>query len=231
MAGAAIARDVGISASSCFNLLKTLTAEGLLSFDPDGKQYTIGLGVLEVARGVLGADEIVRSSAAVLNALATQHQVTVGLWRKNEKNRLTLVAIGESSAPARIHLEIGQRQPIAAGAAGRAWLSTSTLGRSQIANLFAEVRWQKEPDFEDYLSEVIAARTSNLAMDNEKLNRSIVTLASPVRMPGKGGDARHVLTASTFAGALDSIRLKSLGRDVVRSSDRLAAHSGESTDP
>jgi DNA-binding IclR family transcriptional regulator len=48
-----IARDLDLHSSTCFNLLKTLVHERLVNFDDSNKTYTIGLGVVELAKGAL----------------------------------------------------------------------------------------------------------------------------------------------------------------------------------
>src|ERR1700676_5055294 len=49
----AIAREVGISPSSAFNIVKTLVAEGFLHFDRKHKRYSLGPGALDLAGRVL----------------------------------------------------------------------------------------------------------------------------------------------------------------------------------
>ncbi len=49
---AAIARATGISPSSAFNILRTLSNERLTSFDDAGKTYQLGLGLSELAVGI-----------------------------------------------------------------------------------------------------------------------------------------------------------------------------------
>ena len=51
---AAIARATGISPSSAFNILRTLSNERLTSFDDAGKTYQLGLGLSELAVGFVG---------------------------------------------------------------------------------------------------------------------------------------------------------------------------------
>lgn len=48
-----IARDLELNPSTCFNLLKTLVHEGLAVFDETTKTYSVGLGLLALAKGTL----------------------------------------------------------------------------------------------------------------------------------------------------------------------------------
>src|SRR3546814_11551882 len=46
----AIAQALSLSASSCFNILRTLAAEDLVGFDSRRKLYSLGLGLYDIAR-------------------------------------------------------------------------------------------------------------------------------------------------------------------------------------
>lgn len=221
----AIARATGISQSSCFNLLKTLVGEGLLHFDERRKRYAIGLGVLQLARGALGSDAILRAARPIMDALSKDHEATVGLWRAGRFERMTLIALGESTASTRIHMEVGQRQPLGAGAAGRAWLAASNSTCAEMKDLFAEVRWQRSISFPAYEASIMAARTNGFAEDREMVNRSIVTMASAIHSLDETGDASHVLSASVFAGSRDEAGFARLGGAVARAATGLARDS------
>lgn len=215
----AIARETGISPSSCFNLLRTLVGEGLLDFDDSRKLYSLGLGVLQLARGALGRDAILKAARPVLDALSKEYHATVGLWRAG--NRMTLIALGESTASTRIHMEVGQRQPLGAGATGRAWLAASQRTKGEVEELFAQIRWQRPVTLAQYLASIEAARAIGFAEDAELLNSGIVSVASPIRAYAGSGDPSHVLSASLFAGSTDDERLRALGCALAQAAGRL----------
>ncbi|RZN09908.1 IclR family transcriptional regulator, partial [Bordetella pertussis] len=48
-----VARDLQLNSSTCYNFLKTLVYEGLVTFDESTKTYSIALGLVELAKGVL----------------------------------------------------------------------------------------------------------------------------------------------------------------------------------
>lgn len=221
----AIAQATGISQSSCFNLLKTLVAEDFVQFDAALKRYVIGLGVLQLARGALGADAIQRAARPLMSALSDEYEATVGLWRVDGRRRMTLVGLGESSASTRIHMEVGQRQPLGAGAAGRAWLSATICTSAEREALFAEVRWQQPVTFAAYEASIDAARIRGFAEDCEFLNRGIITVASPICARSGMGEVLHVLSASAFAGSRDAASREVLGRAIVAGAEQLASHA------
>ena len=62
----AIARRLELTPSSCFNILKTLVEEDFVNCDPETKAYSLGGGVIAIARRALDpaeAFELVRARA------------------------------------------------------------------------------------------------------------------------------------------------------------------------
>mgnify|MGYP000442229795 CR=1 FL=1 len=95
MGATQIAREAGLNVSSAFNILRTLSHEGLLSFDPEAKTYVIGMGLMEFAAPLLGANpaDLIRPT---LTAIAQEHQVAIALWQITANERIEL-RCGKSS--------------------------------------------------------------------------------------------------------------------------------------
>jgi IclR family transcriptional regulator, acetate operon repressor len=212
----ALARAAGLSPSTCFNLARTLLGEGLIEFDDAAKRYRIGGGVVELARAGLAADAVIAAARPVMHDLAQQHDMAVGLWRlgtpeaagQPASRRLTLVALEESASATRIHMAVGQRQPLGAGATGRVMLASllrspagnpSALSTTLARAAFDDVRWQVPPVFKDYLAQVMAVHNLGYALDQQSLNAGIVSIAAPLLRAD--GTVRHCLSASLFAGS------------------------------
>lgn len=194
----AIARAVQIGPSSCFNVLKTLVGEDLVTFDDDDKTYTLGLGTIDIARRALGRDAIVQAAEAAMRALAMRHDAAVALWRLAPRERLVLVALSESDAATRIHMVVGQRQPAAAGATGRAVIAARGPDDAAIIAAHADLRWQNAPKPAEYLAQVRAAQAAGWALDIDQINRGISTVAAVIA--DAEGMPRFVLSASMFTG-------------------------------
>lgn len=208
----AIARQLGISPSSCFNVLKTLVAEDLVSFDPAAKTYALGLGAADLARVALGRDAVLKAARDPMGDLAERFDAAVGLWRVTARERLILVALSESEAATRIHLVIGQRQPATAGATGRAVLAARGVDDATIAAAFALVRWQQAPGERDFVRQVNEARRRGWALDSDQINRGITTVASAIcDVPTS---PRFCLTASMFTGRDTPAELRVIGEAV-----------------
>jgi DNA-binding IclR family transcriptional regulator len=215
-----IARRLEISPSSCFNILKTLVDEDLASFDGVTKRYSIGLGVVQLARQSLSRDAVVLASRPILQRLADEMDAAAALWRATGRERLTLVTLSEGESAARIHMAVGQRQPIGGGAAGRAILGVRRAGEAELRAAFAMVRWQGEPDFGVYRDDVTSVPRRGFAMDVDQMFRGITTVAAPICEPG--GGATYCLSISLFSRRHDGRALKSMGETLARQAAEIA---------
>jgi IclR family transcriptional regulator, acetate operon repressor len=193
----AIAKSLGLSPSSCFNILKTLVAEEFLEFDSRQKTYRLGLGAIDLTRHALGTSRVFPALKNKLQALSDQYHIAVGLWRLVGQKRLVLVGVAESEQATRIHLEVGQRVPLLAGAIGRCWAASKRLPAQEIAKGLDEVQWQSRPLLEDYLRQVEAARRLGFAIDSGQWRRGVTTVAAPIN--DEEGVLRFGITGSMFA--------------------------------
>ncbi|QJQ31511.1 helix-turn-helix domain-containing protein [Sphingomonas lacunae] len=209
----AIARALDLSPSSTFNLARTLVAEGLVDFDEATKTYRIGLGSIDFARMALRGDTMVAALRPVMERLAERHDAAIGLWRAADSGRLLLLALAESEAATRIHMAVGQRQPVGAGSTGRALLAARAADATTLRAAHAGVRWPSALDADSYVSQVHEAARLGYAVDDQWLNPGIVTVAAVV--PEPGAPPRYCLSASLFAGRHDASGVAAIGRDIM----------------
>jgi DNA-binding IclR family transcriptional regulator len=200
----ALARALNISPSSCFLLLKTLTDEQFLDFDPATKRYSLGPGAIALGRGAIDPAGAFALSKTKLEELAATHNVTVALWRLRLSEQLVAVGVAESEATTRIHITLGQRLPIAAGAAGRCTLAFSKNDAQSIATRVAAVRWANTPDLETYIHDLEKTRERGWAIDEGDFLQGVTTIASPVL--NKNGLLELCLAATMFNGQHDAAR-------------------------
>ena len=216
----AIAHALGISPSSCFNILKTLVDEDLVTFDAKSKYYTLGLGALELARMALKHDPLLTLAQEPMRRLAEHWQAACGLWRVSVRDRLVLAALAESGAATRIHMLVGQRQPLTAGATGRVVMAARDLDDAAIANLIQHARWARPPSVEDYRAQLAKVRAQGWALDTDQTFQGITTVAAAVA--DKQGVVRFCLSLTMFSGQYDSLTLNKIGQDVAQRAEQLA---------
>lgn len=207
-----VARDLDISPSSCFNLLRTLVHERLVDFNPVKKTYTIGFGLLELTKGMIDRDQLVRFLRPRLERIASSHRVTGTLWRRMGQDRVVLVDRADTASAVRVHMTVGQRLPIFIGALGRCFAAFSGMPREEVRRHFDTLRWDSPPDFELYWQDVLAARERGYAVDRDNFVRGITTVAAPVLDPSD--TPVMALSAIGFSGQFTEASLAALAGDL-----------------
>ncbi len=203
----AIANATGLSPSSCFNILKTLAAEQLVSFDPANKSYALGPLLIRLARRALASPASISTMRPLLDRFARRGLATA-IWEVNPQHRLILAAFLESDASTRIHMTLGQRLPLLAGAMGRCIAAAGDLPVRELRRRFNEVRWEQRPELPAYLEQVATAGVRGWAVDEGAFIRGITTVAAAVR---DGNEIRFCISNSMFAGQASAVELEELG--------------------
>lgn len=174
----AAAREAGVNPSTALGILRTLSEQQLLQFDPKTKTYTPGLGLLSLARGLLGHKhaDLVRPE---LVRLATNFECLVALWQVVD-DRVVLIDRALADTPVRLDIQVTQRMPAYLGAIGRVVAAHSGLSQTELHHKFSTLRWANPITFEQYLTEVEEARARGYAIDQESLYRGITVAASVI---------------------------------------------------
>lgn len=215
-----IARDLGLNPSTCYNLLRTLVWEGMVAFDPQGKTYAMGLGVVEMAKGALDHASYAHLMRRHLEEIAARHRVTATLWQRSGADRVVLVDRCEADSAMRVHMQVGQRLPLYVAALGRCMAAHSGLDKSALRKAFKALRWEDSPGFENYWASVAEARERGYGVDEGNYVRGATTVSSVVL--DRDGVAILALSAVGFGAQLTPARVSALGVDLR---DRAAAVS------
>jgi DNA-binding IclR family transcriptional regulator len=208
---AAIARGTGISVSTCFNILRTLTRARYVSFREADKTYALGLAVAELSAGFLGVShaELIRPE---LQRLALKHDMLIVLWRVTEDGHIVLIDRAFSHTAVRVEMKMGLRLPMLVGAVGRCVAAALGMPRAELRRRFAALRWQSPPSFESYLADVEAARQAGWSMDSGHLYRGLITVAALVR--DQEGKPRFGLSGITIAAQHAEAVFPDLGEEL-----------------
>lgn len=204
---AAIARATGISPSSTFNILRTLTNEGFARFDNHHKTYQLGLGLSELTANLIGQShaDLIQPE---LERLSLNLRILIALWRVTDDNHISLVA---RSAPKAVHVDVrlDSRLPELIGACGRCIAGIRQLPDTELRRRFAHLHWENPPGFEDYKAEAEASVHRGWALDDNALYRGVSLVASTVSdqhgqprfaISGIGISAQHDRASLTRAG-------------------------------
>ncbi|MEE2692747.1 MAG: IclR family transcriptional regulator [Pseudomonadota bacterium] len=215
-----VARDLKISPSTCFNLLKTLVHVNLAEFDPLEKTYTAGFGILELSKGLLDKEDFVRFVRPRMQRIASAHRVTCTLWRKLGADRTILVDRADIAAAVRVHMSVGQRLPLFIGALGRCFAAHTTLPREEVRREFDLLRWDNRPEFSHWWKEVQAIKNRGYAIDQDAFVRGITTVAAPIVQNER--QVEFVISAIGFTGQFNLDSVAALGEELRDEAARLA---------
>jgi IclR family transcriptional regulator, acetate operon repressor len=208
-----IGQELGLSPSSCLNLLRTLVDQGAVERESKAKLYRLARSWAETRLFDADRDRAMAERLrAAMAQVATGHEATVGLWKVAPGRRLQLIAHAECNAAMRIQLADGQRQPIGGGAVGRALAAAERPGDAELARRFAEVRWQSPLPLSAYLEQIAEAAQQGFAIDEAATFTGVTSLAAVV------GEERpaYLVSASIFAGSRSQVELRALGASLTR---------------
>jgi DNA-binding IclR family transcriptional regulator len=191
-----IARHLGIYPSTCFNILRTLTASSMLEFDREAKTYAISAGVLDLAEGYLSQGGVLREAQLKMHDVAYEFGATTTLWRRSGDDRQVLVALVDGIADFRVHMRLGQRMPLLIGAVGRVMAAYSGLSEHEIRRRFAQLRWQGSLGFREYMTQTRQGAQRGWMVDGSNHVNGVVTVAAPVFATGRS--VPMALAASMF---------------------------------
>jgi DNA-binding IclR family transcriptional regulator len=210
-----LARAVGMYPGTCYQVLRTLVGDHLVTFDPETKAYAIadGLGVLAEPRAA-GASPTSRRAA--MEQLSDRLRATVYLIARTADDKGILLDF--------VHPEAHHRFPIIlswdslyVGAIGR--LAVALLAQPAEADLqaiFERMPWGRKPAFADWRSDVQEVRRRGYAVDGGHVNPGITTVATP--MFSLTGDLTYFLVAIYQESPFDPARARAAARPL-----RLAA--------
>ncbi len=215
-----IARDLDINPSTCFNLLRTLAYEGLLHFDASAKTYSVGLGLVELAKGSLELASYARFVKPHLEAIAAQNGVTATLWQRTSNERVVLVDRADNPAAVRVHMSIGQRLPMFIAALGRCMAAHSGLSRAELRRRFLLLRWEDAPSFDQYWDEVQQVHRDGYSVDEGRYFKGVTTISVPIL--DATGTPLMAISAVGFSAQMDAGRLSALTQDLLAHAKVLA---------
>lgn len=207
-----VARAVELSPSSTLNLLRTLVAEGAVERIEEARRYRLVPEWSATGPGPNRLAQLIERMRGPARAFAEVHECTVGLWQVTSPNRIVLAALWDSGAATRIHMVIGQRQPIGGGSSGRALAALERIGESELRRRFDDVRWQQPLAFSTYVEQVRQCGERGYAIDDGFSHSGICSVAVAI---GGSASLRLCLSVSTFAGTRDPEQLAQLGRKLI----------------
>lgn len=205
----AVSRALGLLSSTCLHILRELSLTGLISIDKDTKRYSIGVGVVALARQFDTRNPFVSAARSQLDLLGARFGMIFAASETDGEDHIVVVASTQSPNEVHLHTPVGYRVPIFAGATGRAAAAFGGWTDREIREKFRAVRWDRPLSFEQWRSEVETAKHSLVSVDHGIYRKGITTISTPVF--GATPVARHFIGAVVISSQFTPSVNKKLG--------------------
>ena len=208
----AIADALDLVPSTALHILRALVAEQLLRVDPLTKQYSLGVGMLPLARAVLEHGDVPSLVRPKLEELSKRYGVTAIGVELPDLDHMVVVALARAQTPVRLHVDVGSRFPALISATGRCLAAFSEQPWSEIESRFLRLRWHKAPSYAAWHKEVDQARRQGFSIDRGNYIAGVTIVAVPVL--NRRGTISHTLAAVGLGNQLDRTTSLELARDM-----------------
>ncbi|MBB5686780.1 IclR family transcriptional regulator [Sphingobium boeckii] len=225
----AIARELGLVPSTCLYVLRALTEEELIAFDPDTKRYSLQAGVLTLARQWLRRDQFSDLAQPVLDRLTQTFGATMLGVQLVGLDHMIVVAISQSGRNLQLSTQVGSRFPALISATGRCIAAFGDYPEAELETRFRALRWDEPPSFSEWQDQVSQARVQGFAVDEGQYIAGVTVIAAPVwKAPGR---PIHALVAIGIGGALKRGGLNALSEALVAGAQTLSLQMGGERSP
>ena len=215
-----MARRLGIAPSSCFNILRTLTQEGIVNFDSKAKTYSIDLGLVSIARNYLTPGGSLRVVGPLLEEFARLREITLVIWRRAGHHMMVVTYFDNGSA-VRVHIEPGVRFPILGGAMGRIMAARGGFSSRELKQYFSRVKWEVPISFDEFIAEAEITKERGWAFDAGSFNSGIATISTAIDDGSEHVDA--VLSATMFVGQHNQETISAIASELCEVAKLLAS--------
>lgn len=177
-----LARAVGLIPSTCLHIVRILADEGLVTFNPQTKHYTLGPGVLTLANAFSLQNPFAQVVRPRLEELSRKHAIAFAAVEESGADHYVVVAIGDYHSDLGVRLNIGARFPALVSATGRclAAFGGQQLSPAELKQRFQKLRWDNPPEFNEWLADIDNVRKQGYAIDDGNYIAGVMIVAVPV---------------------------------------------------
>jgi DNA-binding IclR family transcriptional regulator len=221
MALKGIADTLDLVPSTALHILRALMAEQLVRLDPATRQYSLGAGMLPLARAALQNDDFPTLVRPTLDELSRRYPVTAIGVELPDLDHMIVVALARPQAPVRLHVDVGSRFPALISATGRCLAAFTDHPWEEIERRFRRLRWHNAPAYEAWRKEVETVRRQRFSIDRGNYIAGVTIVAVPVL--NDRGTISHTLVSVGLAEQLDRAAALELAHDMKDAATELTA--------
>lgn len=216
-----IARELELVPSTCLHILRVLQDEGLVDFDSNTKRYSIGIGILPLARSALQKNTFSTLVQPLLSELSETYGVTSIATQLAEPSQMVVIALSQSTLPFRLQVDLGSRFPILISATGRLFAAFNVKDADELHSSFDKLVWDHPPSFEEWLQEVEDTRARGFAVDRGSYISGVTVVAAPVF--NAAGQMVRSLVAIGISERMDDKQVSALAKSLLKLRDKINA--------
>jgi DNA-binding IclR family transcriptional regulator len=214
-----VARAAGLHRGTAYNILRTLQAEGFVSYDETTRTYAVSLHILELAYGALRRSGLIDIARPLMRAVADAHGVTVYLSKVLGPSSMLLLDWVGGLRPDP-YVTVGRPHPSPAGASGVVIAAFGNSSEPELEALLSHVEWYDKPSFPDFLARVKEAKQAGFSVDRGTMFRGVTLVSVPVLSPS--WELLLILTAAGHSHDLDDDAVGGLSRALQSAAGRLS---------
>lgn len=207
-----IASKLDLIPSTCLHILRVLVAESLVAVDRPTKRYSVGVGILPLARSFLAKDGMAAFLQRKLEELSRQFGVSTVASRL-DRDRFIAISMSVPLHVFALNAGLGSRFPVDVSASGRCYAAFGPEDPDAVADRLGKWRWANVPDRATWLAEVEECRKRGYAVDRECYVAGVTVIAAPVF--DLAGQLTYALGAVGMTQAIDAIGVARLGNQLI----------------
>lgn len=175
-----MARALDLIPSTCMHILRVLQDEGLVDFDVSTKRYSIGIGILPLARSALQKNTFSGLVRPRLSELSARFGVTASATQLAQPSQMVVIALAQSNLPFRLQVDLGSHFPVLISATGRLFAAFNGLDDKALRREFDKLVWDRPPTWGIWREEVAQSRAQGYACDQGAYISGVTVVAVPV---------------------------------------------------
>ena len=186
LSNAEISERTRVPRPTVARLAATLVFLGLMRQDPDTERYSLGAGVLPLARNFLSGLDVRLHARPHMARLAESFGASAFLAVRDGPDMVLIEASRARSSVLTVRVDVGSRLPVLASSLGRAYLSA--LPETERAQLLEELRQSQPADWSRFRAGVEQAMQDASAhgycASLGELRAEVNSIAVPLTLPG-----------------------------------------------
>ena len=218
----AIADELGLVPSTCLHILRVLVEEELVNLEPQTRRYSLGSGMISLARSVLEGGGFTQLVQPALEQIAHQHGISVMGVEITPRQTVLVLALAHSEQPFRLHTDVGSQFSTWVSATGRLMAAHSGETWVQLRKRFKQIPWDQAPTFDTWKKQVELARERGWSVDRDNFMSGVTVLAVPVF--ATVGRMTHTLVAVGLSGHFSATVMQSVVAQMSQAAREVERH-------